>query len=144
MLSWPWGTTDAPLAMAKICRPNAAWTGSPPTCEKSTGRLFAPLAGKLTPAAIRSKSIVFSRLRQVHPAVESLERLLELDVLDPVVVDVPADRVELLEPVVDDGPDVVPEEPPRPEALDQDDRGQRFQGLAGELAAGGSIPIPAT
>ena len=61
MLSWPWGTTERPLRMAKICPPNGSLTGRPPTCEKSTGKLLAPFAGKFTPAAIRSKSSVFNR-----------------------------------------------------------------------------------
>ena len=73
---------------------------------------------------------------QVHPLVQSFERLLELGVLRAVFVNVAADRVELLEPVVDHGPDVSSQEPARPQPFDQDERGQRLQGISGELAAG--------
>ncbi len=74
---------------------------------------------------------------QVDPLVETLQRLLELDVLRAVFVHVLADRVELLEPGIDDGPDVVPEEPARPESLDQDERRQRLQGIPSKVAAVG-------
>ena len=45
MLSWPWGMTERPLFIAKICRPKTRFVGRPETFLKSTGRLLAPIAG---------------------------------------------------------------------------------------------------
>ena len=74
-------------------------------------------------------------LREVNPVVERFERLLKLDVLDLVVGDVLADRVQFLEPVVDHRRDVLGEKAVSGESLDQGERGQALQGTAGELAA---------
>ena len=74
MLSWPCGTTERPLRMAKICPPNGSLAGKPPMCEKSTGKLLAPFCREIHR---RGEPVEVERLQervQVDPLVKSLQR----------------------------------------------------------------------
>ena len=110
MLSCPCGTTERPLVMAKICRPKTSLDWQTTDMREVDRQALGPLGREVHAGGDPVEVERLQECGQVHPPVEPLERLLELDVLGTVVMHVAADRVELLEPAINDRPDVGPEQ----------------------------------
>ena len=100
-----------------------------------------PVRGEVHPGGHPVEVEGLQQRGQVHAAVEVLQRLLEVDVLERLVLQVAADRVELLEPVVDDRPHVGAEEAVSGQALDQGQGGQRLQGAANARRVSSGMPV---
>ena len=144
MLSCPWGTTERPLLIAKICRPNASLDRQPADVGEVDRQALGSLRREARPGG---ELVEVERLQQggqVDAPVEPLERPLEFDVLRAGA----RARPRLMSSSSWNhsstiGRTSAPSSRARPEALDQDERGQRLQGMTSEVAAGGLIRVPA-